>query len=223
MLNSRRVARELALLTMAQVTARADGSSTGKWEAPAIGEMLGRAADMLAFEARDRLQEAASHLVRSEHTVHKHYLHMHEDVLNKTDVEEILEALATAQEAVELVGSAMELPALVALAGADEVRTFTLSLVTLYVDHRKDIDRRLDEAAKNWSVERMASVDRDLMRLAIGELLFSAEVPVEVIINEAVELAKKYGTPDSGRFVNGVLSRFADEGATLRGNKAHVV
>ena len=59
--------------------------------------------------------------------------------------------------------------------------------------------------------------------LAVGELLWAPEIPVEVAINEAIELAKKYGTPDSGRFVNGVLSRFAEEAATLRGTKPNVV
>jgi N utilization substance protein B len=70
----------------------------------------------------------------------------------------------------------------------------------------------------------MASLDRDVLRLAVGELLWASDTPVEVVINEAVELAKKYGTQDSGRFVNGVLARFAPEAARLRSGKPeHVV
>jgi N utilization substance protein B len=112
---------------------------------------------------------------------------------------------------------------MVALSGAEDVREFALKQVQRYLDHKGVIDEKLQEAAENWSVDRMASLDRDVMRLAAGELLWAPEIPVEVAINEAVELAKKYGTPDSGRFVNGVLSRFADEGARLRGGKPNVV
>jgi N utilization substance protein B len=185
--------------------------------------MLGRAADMLATEARDRLKDAAAELVRSEHVLHEKYLELREEPLQRKDLEEALSGLAKAQEAVELIGSAIELPAMVALSGAEDVREFALAQVQRYLDHKGVIDEKLQEAAENWSVDRMASLDRDVMRLAAGELLWAPEIPVEVAINEAVELAKKYGTPDSGRFVNGVLSRFADEGARLRGGKPNVV
>lgn len=217
MLNSRRVARELALLTMAQVTNRPEKSP------PTLSEMLGRASDMLASEARERLKEAAASLVQSEHVLHEKYLEITESPLQRKDLEEALGALDKAQEAVELIGSAIELPAMVALSGADEVREFALEQVQRYLDHKADVDQKLQEAAQNWSVDRMASLDRDVLRLAVGELFWAPEIPVEVAINEAVELAKKYGTPDSGRFVNGVLSRFADEGSNLRGGKPNVV
>lgn len=213
-LNTRRVARELALLTMSQLAGRPE-------TAPAsVGELLARAADMLAHEARERVADAASVFVAQEHTIQSHVLELQEGPLPRRALEEVLGALDTIQNAVELLGSALELPAMVALADAEETRGFALAMVERYSTHRDEIDRRLAEAAKNWSVDRMAALDRDAMRLAIGELLWDPEVPVEVSINEAVELAKKYGTPDSGKFVNGVLSRFADEAAALRKVKA---
>ncbi|MFN3430049.1 MAG: transcription antitermination factor NusB [Candidatus Sericytochromatia bacterium] len=217
MLNTRRVARELALLTMAQLTNRSEKTP------PTLEDMLGRAADMLATEARERLQEAAASLVQAEHTLHEKYLEISDTPLKKKDLEESLAAIDKAQQAVELIGSAIELPAMVALADSTEVREFALAQVQRYLDHKTEVDQKLQEAAQNWSVERMASLDRDVLRLAVGELFWAADIPVEVAINEAVELAKKYGTPDSGRFVNGVLSRFADEGAALRGGKPNVV
>ena len=148
MLNSRRVARELALLTMAQVTNR------NEKEAPSLGDMLGRAADMLATEARDRLKEAAAELVRSEHVLHEKYLEITEEPLRRKDLEEALAAIDKAQEAAELIGSAIELPAMVALSGADDVRellaltpSFRLlvahgysDMVTPYADSRYVLD-----------------------------------------------------------------------------------
>ena len=218
MLNTRRVARELALLAMAQLTNRSDKTP------PSVQEMLARAADMLAGEARERLAEAGGDLVASEGKIHEAYMDVTGgDALTKKDVEGVLAAIDKAQQAVELLGSALELPAQVALADADEVKAFVGEQVQRFLDHGAEIDAKLAEAAQNWSVERMASLDRDVLRIAVGELLWAPEVPVEVAINEAVELAKKYGTPDSGRFVNGVLSRFAEDGARLRGGKPHVV
>ena len=73
------------------------------------------------------------------------------------------------------------------------------------------IDALLDAAAVGWDVERMAAVDRAVLRLATYELVERPEVPVAVVIDEAVELAKQYSTEDSGRFVNGVLSAVAAE------------
>lgn len=67
------------------------------------------------------------------------------------------------------------------------------------------IDTLIRESASNWRIERIASTDRNLLRIAVCEMLFSEEAPDQVVINEAVEIAKRYGTEDSPSFVNGVL------------------
>ena len=72
-------------------------------------------------------------------------------------------------------------------------------------------DARVQHASTNWRLERMARVDRNLLRLGAWELAHRTDVPRAVIIDEAVELAKRYGTQDSGAFVNGVLDRIADD------------
>lgn len=73
-------------------------------------------------------------------------------------------------------------------------------------EHSQEIDNLISERAKGWRLERMVSVDRNILRLGIYELLFS-QIPPEAAINEAVELAKKYGTEKSGSFINGILDR----------------
>jgi N utilization substance protein B len=75
--------------------------------------------------------------------------------------------------------------------------------------HLDDIDERLRGAARDWTLERMAVVDRAVLRLATYELAYSPDVPTGVVVDEAVELAKQYSTEDSGRFVNGVLGALA--------------
>ncbi len=71
------------------------------------------------------------------------------------------------------------------------------------------IDSELQSASKNWRLDRMSTVDRNILRLATGELMFDETVPTKVIINEAIELAKRFGTTESPAFVNGILDRVA--------------
>ena len=82
---------------------------------------------------------------------------------------------------------------------------FVSQLVQGTAQHLAQIDETLSRHATNWTLERMAIVDRNILRLGVFELLFEEETPPKVVINEAVELAKRFGTADSGKFVNGVL------------------
>jgi N utilization substance protein B len=75
--------------------------------------------------------------------------------------------------------------------------------------HREQIDRVIQQCSENWRLHRMACVDRNLLRLSVFELMFCPDIPKKVAINEAVELGKKYGSEDTGAFVNGVLDRVA--------------
>jgi len=76
-------------------------------------------------------------------------------------------------------------------------------------DHADRIDDLIDAHADGWTIGRMASLDRNVLRIATFELIGRPEVPTAVILDEAVELAKRFGTDDSGRFVNGVMSAIA--------------
>lgn len=87
----------------------------------------------------------------------------------------------------------------------------TRVLVDGVTQHRVELDALITRFARGWSIERMPSLDRCVLRMAIFELLERLEIPTAVILDEAVELAKVYSTDDSGRFVNGVLSAVARE------------
>ena len=75
--------------------------------------------------------------------------------------------------------------------------------------HIEELDAAINEVSKGWKTIRMGKVDLTLIRLAVYEIRFEEEIPVKVSINEAIELAKKYGTDDSPAFVNGILAKFA--------------
>ena len=90
---------------------------------------------------------------------------------------------------------------------------YTTELVETVESRGAEIDTMIDDTAIGWDLGRMAVVDRNVLRLAVAELLSFPDVPTAVILNEAVELASAYSTDDSGRFVNGVLAALA---ATIR-------
>lgn len=92
-----------------------------------------------------------------------------------------------------------------------EVEAYAADLVAGVSDHRPDLDALIGRFAKGWVIERMPAVDRNLLRMACYELAHRPDVPPNVVINEAVDLAKRYSTDDSGRFVNGVLAAVAAE------------
>ena len=92
-------------------------------------------------------------------------------------------------------------------AGAS-VREFADKLLRGTLARRDEIDQELGRQTTHWRLERLAAVDRNILRLAMYELIFETETPHAVVIDEAIEIAKKYGTKDSGRFVNGVLDGF---------------
>jgi len=92
-----------------------------------------------------------------------------------------------------------------------EAREFAGALVSTLAQHQPEIDAVVSRIAKNWSLARMAATDRSVIRLAAAELLYHVDVPVRVALDEAIEIAKKYGMETSGAFVNGILDRLAHD------------
>jgi N utilization substance protein B len=98
-----------------------------------------------------------------------------------------------------------------AAADVGEARPFAEKLVRGVRAHQADLDAQIQSASRNWRLERMARVDRNLLRLALYELKHADDVPAKVAINEAIEIAKRYGTSESSAFVNGILDRCREE------------
>jgi len=88
-----------------------------------------------------------------------------------------------------------------------EVKAFANSLVLGTSNKKREIDKVISECATNWQLKRMAVIDRNILRFATYELLFADDIPPKVTINEAIDIAKRYGDSESGKFVNGVLDK----------------
>ena len=111
---------------------------------------------------------------------------------------------------VDLVGADRDLALQEHLAGQapdPEVSDFAQRLVDGVALHLPELDAEMTRVAENWRLERMPTIDRNIMRMAIYELMFMDDIPPKVSINEAIELAKRYGDAESGSFVNGILDR----------------
>jgi len=106
-------------------------------------------------------------------------------------------------------GQPVELPPPTAEEAA--IREFADPLIRGALDHRDEADAIIKTHAKNWELHRIAAVDRNILRLAIYEMLHRDDIPPVVSINEAVDIAKKFSTQDSGKFVNGILDKVKSE------------
>lgn len=91
------------------------------------------------------------------------------------------------------------------------VSGFGRRLCEEYLAHRPEIDARIETLSQGWTLDRMPVVDRNLLRMALAELLYFPDIPVGATIDEAVDLAKEYGTAESGKFINGILGAVARE------------
>lgn len=100
-----------------------------------------------------------------------------------------------------------------------EIEAFGRRLADTYFRHAAEVDELISGYSHEWALDRMPAIDRNILRMALTELKHSPDVPVSAAINEAVELAKEYGGPDSGKFVNGILGAYAREHQLELGEK----
>jgi N utilization substance protein B len=113
-------------------------------------------------------------------------------VLYQIDVSKI-----DVKEATHLFWSSFKAP--------EKAREFSSVLIEGAWSHREEIDRLINSCSENWSLERMAKVDKNILRMATYELLYCRDIPTKVILNEAIDLGKDYGSENSGSFINGIL------------------
>ncbi len=92
-----------------------------------------------------------------------------------------------------------------------EAKEFAEHLVNGVLRNLKEIDHLIESHSTHWKISRMSCVDRNILRIAVFELLYQSDIPASVSLNEAIEIGKKFGTEDSGAFINGILDHIAKE------------
>src|SRR5574344_326017 len=111
----------------------------------------------------------------------------------------------------EKIVLALEIAEMTALEHTGEVKNYVINIADAYKNNADEIDSFIKKFARGWDIDRLVKIDRDILRMAIAELLFMEGVPTKVVVDEALELAKKYSTDDSSSFINGILGKVIDE------------
>ncbi|PZV12761.1 MAG: transcription antitermination factor NusB [Leptolyngbya sp.] len=201
MMQARRIARELALLSISQLPATQENL-----EAQPLQNVVVAAVRTLTSEVQDALETASAELQQSN-------TRLLNSETRATDVASahamVTEAITLTQTAINRLGNAIELPEMVQLANQHDVRAYALEIIQTIKANRAEIDQLLTDALVDWQLSRLATIDRDILKIAVAEILYLA-VPQRIAINEAVELAKRYSSEDGHRFINGVLRRVVD-------------
>ncbi len=198
----RRISRELALLGLSQLP-----NSPEKLETQQLSSLVLAAIRTLTTEVQDALSNAAAELQRANNRLLNSQTRATDMESARTMVQESIELTETA---INRVGMAVELPEFIQLANQQDVRSYALEIVSTVNAKRNQVDERISLALLDWQITRLAQVDRDILRIAVAEMLFLG-VPDRVAINEAVELAKRYSGDEGHRFINGVLRRVTEQ------------
>jgi N utilization substance protein B len=198
----RRIARELALLSLSQMSGNVERLGTQQ-----LSSLVTAAIRALSSEVQETLEVAAAEVQRSSERL----------LSSETRASDVQSAKAMINDAIELtqaainrMGTALELPEFIQLSNQQEVRAYALEIITKVNAKRVEIDQLLDEAMVNWQLNRLPRIDRDILRVAVVEIMYIG-VPDRVAVNEAIELAKRYSDEEGHRFIQGVMRRVTDQ------------
>ncbi len=124
-----------------------------------------------------------------------------------------LEELTNIAERVVL---ALEIAEMTALEHTGDVKNYVFQIANTFKEHSSEVDGLVKKYAKGWDIDRLVKIDKDILRIAITEMLFIKGTPIKVVVDEALELAKKYSTDDSSSFINGILGKIIEENKLSR-------
>lgn len=199
-MQARRIAREIALLSLSQLSPKSPATAQD------LKTAVAAAVQTLSTEAQEALETAAEDLKNS----HDRLLESEIRAASLKSARTLLTAaIESTQTAINRVGSALELPELLNLANQPEVQEYVMQILNQVGRHRTEIDQLINDNLVDWQLSRLARIDQDILRTAVVEIQYLG-TPERVAINEAIEIAKRYSEEDGYRFINGVLRRISN-------------
>lgn len=217
-MQARRAARELAFILFSQFNEK-----IANYTKENMDDIIIKSIRMLISSANEELKLSLGSLIDLKNRI-EDYEAEHETNLNRPmGAENIAVPMVMTSEMASKIDSmidvaekavlGLEIAEFTALDSQPEVKDFAVKIAKTYRDNNEKIDQTIKDYAKGWDFDRLVKMDKDILRIAISELLFIKEAPMKVVVDEAVELAKKYSTEDSASFVNGILAKvIADNG-----------
>ncbi len=211
-MQARRAARELALILFSQFE-----KVISKYSTKDFNEILLKSVRILTNNATNDLKLTVGPLIDMKQAIDE-YEADHETNLARpigvsnvpvpipmtSDMKDKIDELL---EIAEKALMALEIAEFTTLENTNDVQAYTLKIANAFKEHHNEVDKQIKEYAIGWDFDRLIKIDKDIMRIAITELMYVEEVPHKVVVDEAVELAKKYSTEDSSSFINGVLAK----------------
>jgi transcription antitermination protein NusB len=194
----RRIARELALLGLSQMSREPE-----QLDQKQLSQMVLVAVRTLTDEINEALETASAELKRGSDRLLGSETRAVDVRSSRTMV---AEAIELTQKAINRIGVAVEIPEMIQLANQADVRAYAIEILQAICRRQVEIDEILVKSLKDWQINRLPRIDRDILRIAVAEMAFLG-IPDRVAINEAIELAKRYSDQEGHRFVNGVLRR----------------
>ena len=211
-MQARRAARELAFILFSQFDKKITNYSKDDLE-----NIILKSVRILTSNASDELKIAVGALVDMKNRIDD-YEAEHEINLNRplevanlpvplpmtSDMSGRIEEMIEIAEKALL---ALEIAEFTTLESQNDVKNYAIKIAELFQKNHTDVDKYIQQYSKGWDIDRLVKMDKDILRIAIVELLYIKDAPMKVVVDEALELAKKYSTDDSSAFVNGVLAK----------------
>ena len=211
-MQARRAARELALILFSQFEKEITKYSKKDFE-----EIMVKSVRILSNSAMEDLNLTVGSLIdikeglSSYEAEHESNLSRPMGAKNKPVqiplTDEMIKKVDTMLDVAEKAILALEIAEFTTLENQSEVKNYTVEIAEQFKLNHKAIDEEIQKYSNGWDISRLVKIDKDILRIAITELLYTKGAPIKVIVDEAVELAKKYSTEDSSSFVNGILAK----------------
>ena len=214
-MQARRAARELALILFSQMNTI---DNLNKWD---FQDIVLKSVRTLTNSSTEDLKSASTTILSMKDYIEE-YESNHPSNLKRplevsnvpvpipltSDMQGKLDELLNIAEKTML---ALEIAEMATLSENSDVKEYLVKITNSFKEHKSEVDEQIKKFAFGWDINRLVKMDKDILRIAICELLFVQDAPVKVIIDEALELAKKYSTDDSASFVNGILGKVVIE------------
>ena len=214
-MQARRAARELALILFSQLDSI---NNLEKWD---FQDIVLKSVRTLTNNSTDDLKSAANSILAMKAYIEEYETNHPTNLQRPIEVSDIpvpipltsdmqskLDELLNIAEKVML---AIEIAEMTTLEENSDVKEYIVKIVSSFKENKDNIDNQIKKYALGWDINRLVKMDKDILRIAICELLYVKAAPLKVIIDEAVVLAKKYSTEDSASFVNGILGKVVIE------------
>lgn len=211
-MQARRAARELAFILFSQID-----KDINKYSKSDFSNIVLKSVRTLKSNEPDELQLALSSLMEFKAQVDDYEANHETNLDRPIGVSNVPVPVILSSDLSEKIGEmidvaeksllALEIAEFTTLDSQSDVQAFAIEIAETYKQHSAELDEIIQKYAKNWDFQRLVTMDKNILRIALIELLYIKQAPLKVVIDEALELAKKYSTDESTTFINGILAK----------------